>query len=101
MNVTGVVMTMKTVIRISCSTKRVCNTEKKSIEALSMLPIPNVLPKVGQQSANEHERRRDDGSPARQVGGVCHSITSPRMRNLAKAAVETKPTTAMTMAASR
>ena len=35
---------MKIAIRISCRTKRVCRTEKYSIEAIRMLPMPSVVP---------------------------------------------------------
>ena len=46
-SVTGVVTTMKTVISTSCSTARVCSTEKNSMDASRMQPIPSVVPRVG------------------------------------------------------
>ena len=54
----------------------------------------------------QHQQRRDGhrrpkGEIEREVGGVCHSITSPRMRNFENAAVETKPSSEMSNAASK
>ena len=50
----------------------------------------------------QHQQHRDrHGRPPRQGFGAAHSITSPRIRNLASAMVETKPSKAMISAASK
>ena len=49
----------------------------------------------------EDEKGCQQGSPRGQVSCVRHSMTSPRMRNLASATLETKPSTAMISAASK
>ena len=54
------------------------------------------------QSRAEHDEKGDqDRRPERQVGDRVHSITSPRIRNLARATVDTKPSSAISSAASK
>src|SRR3546814_12464616 len=54
-----------------------------------------------QDAAAQHEKGDDDRGPGRQVGGLDHSMTSPRIRNLPSATVPTKPSSAMTSTASK
>ena len=106
---------------ISCSTGREPSTEKQTIDASTMAPVPQLVPRVGactrskklpnrrvptapresQPSANQQQECCQQSRPARQVHGIGHSITSPRMRNFASATLETKPTTARIRAASK
>src|SRR5690606_12827414 len=54
-----------------------------------------------QRGACKQQCGGEKGRPDGQVGGVAHSITSPRMRNFASATLETKPNTPMISAASK
>ena len=58
-------------------------------------------PEQGQRRSQDQEEPREQSRPDRQVGERGHSITSPRMRNFASATVETKPSSAITRAASK
>src|SRR5690606_31141404 len=55
-----------------------------------------------QKAAKQYKGRDDNCQPKRHVlYSFAHSITSPRMRNLASATVDTKPRMPMTSAASK
>src|SRR5690606_19586971 len=55
----------------------------------------------GKGCAVDAEPRHDDRGPQWQLGSLHHSMTSPRMRNLASAELLANPTTAMINAASK
>ena len=55
----------------------------------------------GDGGASQHEQGDKQGGPAGKIGRLDHSITSPRIRNLASATVPTNPRSAMTSAASK
>src|SRR5262245_20589079 len=59
--------------------------------------VEALQPEQAQGAAERESRAQHD----QDAGGPVHSITSPRSRNFAAAAVETKPRAAMTSAASK
>src|SRR5690606_41121439 len=77
--------------------------ERRRVDAVVEGFQPEEAPGADQRQprADEQEGRDEDRRPERKIGGVAHSITSPRIRNLASAAVATKPRTAMMSAASK
>ncbi len=54
-----------------------------------------------QRGAQKDEERHQNGGPERKFCGIGHSITSPRIMNLERATVETKPRIAMSSEASK
>src|SRR5687768_9019357 len=64
-------------------------------------PQQTERPGQGQAGSQQHEGGGEQRSPVRQSRGLHHSITSPRIRNFANATVPTKPSSAMTSAASK
>ena len=54
-----------------------------------------------QRGAQKDEERHQNGGPERKFCGIVHSITSPRIMNLERATVETKPRIAMSSEASK
>src|SRR5690606_36695555 len=57
--------------------------------------------KQGEGGALHREAPHDHGRPHGQVGSLDHSMTSPRIRNLARAELLAQPTMAMISAASK
>src|SRR5690606_4963189 len=55
----------------------------------------------GKRGAGDHEEGGQHRGPHGNVAAFHHSITSPRIRNLARATVATKPSKAMTRAISK
>ncbi|MNY81286.1 hypothetical protein D3C86_2227730 [compost metagenome] len=54
-----------------------------------------------QTRTEKNEKGNGNGGPYREFTVFAHSITSPRIRNLERATVETKPRIAITSAASK
>ena len=55
----------------------------------------------GDRGPEDEQEGDDQRHPQRKFPEPAHSMTSPRMRNLASAAVETKPSSAITSAISK